>query len=828
WNTPPGNLVVVYLEACERHKVPANSAVIAQLQRRVRMMQPGPWQRVIPPEQLPAPPSRSPSPFSNTSVAGILSSPSALTAIPPRNQPPGRSPSPNASFGPSPSPSHSALMPSYNPSGLSYSHSSQPLSAISSHMAVAAANQTSQELRDLIQGHVYPLTLAPPSPGAEAARGVGGGGANLHGGNAPSSSSTRNHAETVRAAELAMALAESGGPLYSARAVAHVCQLVDPRAPWEQQLASVGIAPDCRVVSETDFSRLLEAAAATASLGELRQAALEVLSRPVGHGTLDEEGLAGALFDYLDVLGQGSIPASELRTAVCAFSPAAAADMYGLMERYPCMARMSADPVSRSEFVEVLVGLAPDLAPPGSSPGLVRDKMEIAINAMLDSKIREPYGYDFSRCYLGPRGLLPVLDALGFDSSFTSLSLAHSGLGCSAVETLADWLLGHPNLTSLDLTNNLIADRGGLALTRLLRSNSRIVELGIGSTYLLPRRPSRTHHDTLGPSPCEDGGPLLEALAANRAARRSLPVEIVRALRQHGPELRALCYSLLARDGSSNSSSRPASVSTAGAPGARGVNDGGGGRSRCVTPLTVPPPDGRVPLSALREALGEVTAEWGFTADALDEVLHHERLLGTATAGRTADDSGRLGVTYDELMQFLRSEDQVLRVAQAFRNHIVEAKRIFFALAPEPATAASISAAGVAGPRTALSTVRQAIIAAASQPGSGWDVSEEDLGAVLSPAFMKAHCRAAAAGTARPPALVGGGSGGSGLPAAFRPDGLLVPEWATAAAATTSPATAATTSSSATAASAAAATPSGDMLISWPELANTLLYLFSR
>ncbi|GIL58496.1 hypothetical protein Vafri_13452 [Volvox africanus] len=791
WNNPPGNLVVVYLEACERHKVPANSAVVAQLQRRVRLMQPGPWQRLTPPEQ---------SSFAPPLAAAFAAASGTAT-------PPGgasrlglsRSPSPTVSYAPSPSPSHSAL-PSNNPSG--YIHSpSQPLSAISSHMAVAAAAQTSQELRDLIQAHVYPLTLSPAMrPGTT-------------GGTGPSS---QNHAETVSAAALALAVGAPNGQMYSAGAVAHVCQLVDPRTAWEQQLGSLGLPPNSRIISEDDFSRLLEAAAASASLGELRQAALEVLSRPVGHGTLDMEGLAGALFDYLDVSGQDSIPASELRAAVSAFSPAAAADLYGLMERFPCLARPNAELVSRKECVEVLVALAPSLAPPGSPAGLVRDKAEIAINALLDSKIREPFGYDFSRCYLGPRGLLPVLDALSFDSSFTQLSLANCGLGCSAVEVLVDWLQGHPSLTSLDLTNNLIADRGGLALVRLLQTNPGIVELGIGSTHIIPRRPSRVHHDSLGPSPCEDGAPLLEALAANRAARRSSAAEIVRALRQHGPELRAMCYSLLARDGSistNSNNSRPGSLPLPPAAAAAAV--------RCATPPGGPP-DGRVSMTALRTALREVTSEWGFTADALDEVLHHERLLGTATAGRTADDSGRLGVTYDELMQFLRSEDQVVRVAQAFRNHLVEAKRIFFALAPEPATAASISVAGVAGPRTALSTVRQAIVAAASQPGSGWDVSEGDFEAVLSPAFMRAHCRAAAAGTARPLALVNGGAA-AGLPAALRPDGLLVPEWSVAP----TPGGGSESASTITL-PMAAALHAGDMLISWPELANTLLYLFNR
>lgn len=54
------------------------------------------------------------------------------------------------------------------------------------------------------------------------------------------------------------------------------------------------------------------------------------------------------------------------------------------------------------------------------------------------------------------------------------------------------------------------------------------LQLGIGNTMLLPPRSSRTHHDQLGPSPCEDAGPVLEALTANCAAHRSSPAEIVR------------------------------------------------------------------------------------------------------------------------------------------------------------------------------------------------------------------------------------------------------------------------------------------------------------
>lgn len=60
------------------------------------------------------------------------------------------------------------------------------------------------------------------------------------------------------------------------------------------------------------------------------------------------------------------------------------------------------------------------------------------------------------------------------------------------------------------------------------------------------------------------------------------------ALRAHGPELRALFYSLAVA----------------------GQQQGQGQGQAAV----------RVPLSSLRAALGEVTAEWGFTPEALDEV----------------------------------------------------------------------------------------------------------------------------------------------------------------------------------------------------------------
>jgi hypothetical protein len=49
-----------------------------------------------------------------------------------------------------------------------------------------------------------------------------------------------------------------------------------PSVPWAQQLEAAGLPPDSRVVTESQFEGLVEAAAAGLGLAELRQAALEV------------------------------------------------------------------------------------------------------------------------------------------------------------------------------------------------------------------------------------------------------------------------------------------------------------------------------------------------------------------------------------------------------------------------------------------------------------------------------------------------------------------------------------------------------------------------
>lgn len=78
-----------------------------------------------------------------------------------------------------------------------------------------------QDLLDLVVGHVYPLTLSASLRPATANGGANSG--------APASTS-ENHAATVSAAAIALAAGGPGGQaLYAARAVAAVCALLDPR-----------------------------------------------------------------------------------------------------------------------------------------------------------------------------------------------------------------------------------------------------------------------------------------------------------------------------------------------------------------------------------------------------------------------------------------------------------------------------------------------------------------------------------------------------------------------------------------------------------------------
>ncbi len=109
----------------------------------------------------------------------------------------------------------------------------------------------------------------------------------------------------------------------------------------------------------------------------------------------------------------------------------------------------------------------------------------LMLHARTPFRIRPKYHYDFSRAYLGPNGLTPLIEALAGDDSFASLGLSGVGATDRNCRPLCELLARHPGVTAVDLSNNPIGDRGGVLLAELLAANPRIMELNIKGTHLL-------------------------------------------------------------------------------------------------------------------------------------------------------------------------------------------------------------------------------------------------------------------------------------------------------------------------------------------------------
>ncbi|GAX81824.1 hypothetical protein CEUSTIGMA_g9252.t1 [Chlamydomonas eustigma] len=357
--------------------------------------------------------------------------------------------------------------------------------------------------------------------------------------------------------------------------------------------------------------------------------------------------------------------------------------------------------------------------------GLSMLKVEGIILELMSRRIRPKHAYDFSRDYLGVAGLTPLVDSLRHDHSFVTLNLSGTGIGDTSCSLLCEWLKEQPSMTSLDLSHNPIGDRGGLKLLELLEHNSRITNLNIKGTHLT-KKYFRDHHEKLGPSACEDGRPVFRQLEYNQSLQRREPSELVELLIKNASELRALF-------------------------------------SACSDKRT-----GKMPLQQIREEVMEISKSWGFEHSCVDVVLLSERLLGAG--GKVLDDSGMLYISYQEFMQFLETEDPLIRVMYAVRHHRSDVKRAFMQLLDQihaerkdlpthhqtpthqqtPAEEeASIpqqlqEASRVDGKESTppsdsdllcvpLSALRRVLIDMAMTAGSGWGVSLDDMNQSLQP-----------------------------------------------------------------------------------------------
>lgn len=184
---------------------------------------------------------------------------------------------------------------------------------------------------------------------------------------------------------------------------------------------------------------------------------------------------------------------------------------------------------------------------------------------------------------------------------------------------------------------------------------------------------------------------------------------------------------------------------------------------------------GKMPLQQIQREVMEIAKSWGFEPSSVVVVLLSERLLGAG--GKVVDDSGMLHISYQEFMQFLETEDPLIRVMYAVKHHRSEVKRAFMLLldkinaerskdssstehltglpgeptagSAEPAAdeqevqeAAVVATDKEASPSSSesalssavpLSALKKVLIDMAMRAGSGWGVSIGDLSQSLQP-----------------------------------------------------------------------------------------------
>ncbi|KAL6748664.1 hypothetical protein V8C86DRAFT_2873007 [Haematococcus lacustris] len=430
--------------------------------------------------------------------------------------------------------------------------------------------------------------------------------------------------------------------------------------------------PPAPLLSPTQLRQLLEAVTQHLGQSQVQQGALEVMSAweegLQGMGPADPL-LPGVVMERLDEQHKGTVAAADFQAALLTLhhllqgpspqGPGAADSPCTSLPSDPPLAalwgggqgggagcspaaaevlqRGGQQQVNLQEGAAVLQEVLPSLTAK-------------AVYAFAQGSIRTGYTHDFSHDRVGPAGLPPLLAALRQDATFTGLALPRSGIDCSATALLCQALQGHRHLTYLDLSHNTIADKGGQHLLSLLQSNRCITRLDLTGTPLMSRH-SRTHHDRLGASLCEDGRPLQAALDLNIRAARKGARQLVTQLLEVEDGLKAVFWGLAGPSGQ------------------------------------------QVPLAELVRELNQVAAaEWGYSEHVLlDEVLLHERLVGARLPHANLDDDGTpppntFMVSYGEVralllgLQYAYASPRHGRVAMAVRHHRAAVKREFYRL----------------------------------------------------------------------------------------------------------------------------------------------------
>lgn len=122
-------------------------------------------------------------------------------------------------------------------------------------------------------------------------------------------------------------------------------------------------------------------------------------------------------------------------------------------------------------------------------------KMRIKPNSVIDRMMieaQEPVKVlDMSRNYVGPNGLLALIDVVEHNPNITTLILGDNGANNQVVEKLCIMAKSHPSLTTIDLNRNPISHLAGRMILHALQVNPRLVRLSLEGTVLQPQMVAR-------------------------------------------------------------------------------------------------------------------------------------------------------------------------------------------------------------------------------------------------------------------------------------------------------------------------------------------------
>lgn len=91
---------------------------------------------------------------------------------------------------------------------------------------------------------------------------------------------------------------------------------------------------------------------------------------------------------------------------------------------------------------------------------------------------------DMSRCFVGDKGVGPLLIVVQKSIHLRVLILSENGLRNNAIKMIASVAAHHPSLRSIDVSDNYISEGAGTALLQLADENTNIVEIRMANTKI--------------------------------------------------------------------------------------------------------------------------------------------------------------------------------------------------------------------------------------------------------------------------------------------------------------------------------------------------------